>query len=512
MSNEDKESMALLRYQVISPFLAEDPPRGQRYKMIERLADKEWPLADGTGRRFSAETIRRWIRLYKSGGFEGLQDKTRSDVGSTIPPELIEEACRLKKEVPERGIEQIIHIMETMGGCAKGLLKRSTLHRDLQKRGLSGRPKALLQDTQDLSRFAATHANDLSQADMLVGPWLADPERPGKMRRAYLYAFIDDASRLVTAGLFFFKGDLPSLELVMKRSIQRYGRPTKVYYDNGMVFRSRKMKHICAALGVHRLIFTTPYRPQGHGKIEAFNRFCRGRFVAEVKASSIETLEQLNQAFLVWLDRDYNRRVHTELGTSPHQRWMEDTDRIRYVDEKKLHRAFLFQVDRTPDKCGVFSLHGRSYQVDYELAKKKIQVHYDAENLEQVEVFRNGLFKERAQFLQVQPCRPRKKKADESDEKIQGPVTDYLGFLARQHREERNGPVAESPEPFIAMVKDLLDERVFDESLVRKHWERFGPFDLDRVARRLAELLEVHPSTHHVDFYLDKLRPEGEPS
>ena len=58
MSSDDKESMALLRYQVISPFLAEDPPRGQKYKMIERLADKGWPQPDGTSRMFSAETIR----------------------------------------------------------------------------------------------------------------------------------------------------------------------------------------------------------------------------------------------------------------------------------------------------------------------------------------------------------------------------------------------------------------------------------------------------------------------
>ncbi len=194
--------------------------------------------------------------------------------------------------------------METTGKTPKGLVARSTLHRALKARGLSAR-KLKPPEDKDLDRFQADYANDLWQADMLAGPWLPDPARPGKNRRTYMYAFLDDASRLVPYGRFFFKGDLPALELVMKRSIQRFGRPVRVFYDNGMVFRSKKMAQICASLGMHRTIFTTPYRPEGHGKIEAFNRLCRAQFIAELKASPIRTLEDLNRAFLAWLELDY---------------------------------------------------------------------------------------------------------------------------------------------------------------------------------------------------------------
>ena len=85
------------------------------------------------------------------------------------------------------------------------------------------------------------------------------------MRRSYLYAFIDDASRLLLYGRFFFKGDLPALELVFKRALQRYGKPRRVYYDNGMVFKSNHMKLLCAELGIHKPIHTfvpqTPTHP-----------------------------------------------------------------------------------------------------------------------------------------------------------------------------------------------------------------------------------------------------------
>ncbi len=143
--------------------------------------------------------------MYRLGGFEALKDKPRSDRGvRAIPEELIECACKLKLEVPERTIDRIITIMENMQMAPPGLLRRSTLHRALQARGLSAR-KLRIPDDQDLDRWQADYANDLWQADMLQGPWLPDPKRPGKMRRSYLYAFIDDASRLLLYGRFFFK-------------------------------------------------------------------------------------------------------------------------------------------------------------------------------------------------------------------------------------------------------------------------------------------------------------------
>jgi putative transposase len=171
-----------------------------------------------------------------------------------IPEEIIESACKLKLEVPERTIDRIISIMENMQMAPPGLVRRSTLHRALQARGLSAR-KLRIPDDQDLDRWQADYANDLWQADMLQGPWLPDPNRPGKMRRTYLYAFIDDASRLIVCGRFFFKGDLPALELVLKRSLERYGKPARLYYDNAMVFKANHMRVLCAELGIHKPVY-----------------------------------------------------------------------------------------------------------------------------------------------------------------------------------------------------------------------------------------------------------------
>ena len=66
---------ALARYQVISAYLALDPPRGQRRQVLKQLADRSWEGPDGEPFCAAADTIRVWVRRYKKKGLAGLEDK-----------------------------------------------------------------------------------------------------------------------------------------------------------------------------------------------------------------------------------------------------------------------------------------------------------------------------------------------------------------------------------------------------------------------------------------------------
>lgn len=249
--DDDAQAKALVRYQVISAYLALNPNRGQRGPLLEHLAEKVWTDTDGQPFQPAAETIRSWVRRYRKDGLRGLADKERPTRGSSVlTPAVIELACQLKLDVPERSLDRILRILEDTQAVEPGLVRRSTLHRALQRAGLSAR-LARIPDAEDLDRFEAAATNDLWQSDMLVGPWLPDPDEPGKSRRAYLYAFLDDHSRLVLHGRWSFKGDLPALELVFRRSLQKYGVPKRVYYDNGATYRSGHMRQIVAEMGIH---------------------------------------------------------------------------------------------------------------------------------------------------------------------------------------------------------------------------------------------------------------------
>jgi transposase InsO family protein len=504
---------ALWRYQVISAYLAANPPRGERQKMLDYLAAKNWMLASGEVLSVKAETIRYWIRRYRNGGFEALKDKTRSRGQSrAIPAELIDTACRLKREVPERTIDRLIAIMENMQMAPPGMLRRSTLHRALKARDLSAR-KLKIAEHKDLDRFQADYANNLWQSDLLSGPWLPDPQRPGKMRRAHLYAFLDDASRLLLYGRFFFKGDLPALELVFKRALQRYGRPVRVYYDNAKVYRANHMRLICAELGIHRPVYTRPYRPMGHGKIEAFNRYCTTNFIAEVKASAIRRLDQLNEAFFAWIDEEYNLRTHSALGISPKQRWLKDAARIEYLQEEKIRIAFLWREMRTADKTAVITLFNRKYKVSPQLAKKRLQIRYDPERLDQIEIYFDGAFKQRAKLLKVAAHRAPKQLPQPAFEPPLQNRTDYLTWLSEKRKNNlkidsktHQPSTKTTPQLFLNILKARIAAPVFDPQLAAEFYQTYGPFDTQRLKTCLDTLLCSQPKNLHLSFYLNHIK------
>ena len=77
------------------------------------------------------------------------------------------------------------------------------------------------------------------------------------------------------------------------------------------------------------------------------------------------TLKDLNQATCAWLDRDYLRRRHQELATSPLERFRTAKDVGRdSPSSAELKRAFKTQVIRRPRRSdGTVSLAGQRFEL-----------------------------------------------------------------------------------------------------------------------------------------------------
>lgn len=515
---ELRQAKALLRYQIISPYLADNPPRGQRTAYLERLAGKTWVGIDGEPYQAQAETLRKWVRQYRKDGLDGLMDAIRTGQRYALSEKQIEFACQLKREVPERSLERVIEIMEIAKQAKPDEVKRSTLYRHLRAAGLSRAPAQ--PDSQDLGRFEASYANALWQSDMLQGPWLPDPKRPGKMRRASLFAFIDDYSRFLLDGRFSFKEDLPTLELVFRRAIQKCGLPTRVYYDNGQVYRAHHMQQIVAELGICGTIFTKTYRPMGHGKIEAFNRQVRRSFLSELKASTITTVEGLNEAFWAWAER-YNRDPHGQTGQAPLERWKAEPDRFRFAEEEQVRKAFLWSEKRRADKTAMIRLFNVQYEVDAKLAGRSVEVRYDPERLEEIEIWWQGEFRHRTQPFNVGPSRrPKAKTAPAVRADDAPPTVDFLAHLIDERRQRGlHEPTAQQlqqqheHERLAAnlSIQDLLRERldpaVLERATITRFLDRYGPFDLDLATWAVEQAIGRDGRTdHHVHIYLEAIR------
>jgi transposase InsO family protein len=507
---------ALFRYEVIAAYVTAELARGQKQAVLNRLAARTWTDEDGQPIHVAAETIRAWARRYRNHGLAGLVDAERPQRGvHAISPQTLDILVRLKEDVPQRSLERLIQIGEETGLFPKGEVRRSTLHRALRSRGISTRRPSPRPDDHDLDRFEADAPNDLWQSDLVHGPWLPDPARPGKVRKTRFCGYLDDHSRLLLDGRFSFRENQPALELVLRRAMQKHGLPRRYYYDNGGVYRAHHMREIAAQLGVAAVVFTTVRRPMGHGKIEAFNRLLTNAFIAEVQASSIKTLDELNLAFSAWVEPHYNRAIHGETGEQPLLRWQKAMAKIRFAEEETLRRAFLFRETRKPDKAGVFSLFGVEYQVGPALATQNIVVQYDPERRDEVEVFHEGHFRERVRPFAVHTHRRPTRPPEDPDVRAKPrttPVVDWLAHLVRQ-RDQRlqDSPVPPAPiidraaqdHAVLAVLHEQLDPAVVDAPYVLDWLYRHGPIDPDFARQHLTST--TLPRDHHVGLYLDTI-------
>ena len=91
MEKETREKIALKRYQIISPVLAE-PARAQN-EYFRKQAETEHDFPRYGLRKVSVSTMKAWLREYRKGGFDTLKPKCRSDGGR--PRRLDPEALKI---------------------------------------------------------------------------------------------------------------------------------------------------------------------------------------------------------------------------------------------------------------------------------------------------------------------------------------------------------------------------------------------------------------------------------
>jgi len=439
-AQERNTEIALFRYGLISVLLFDPLAAGQLEQALREIAAKIYIIPYSKRTKVSVSSLRRYLQLYNQGGFEALRTGQRSDKGipRAFPPEVLERAIALREEQPARTTLTLVDILEREQELKlERPLNAHTLTSQLRRCGKTRR--LLSQGGRTYQRFEREHTNSLWQGDMLVGPWLPDPYVPGKKRRAYLYCFLDDHSRLVPYGEFFFDEALPRMERVLKVGILRRGVPEALYLDNGRVYVATQFAAACASLGI-RKIQAAPYSPEGKGKIERFFETTRLQFLPEVEVSEITTLADLNESFWAWLELVYHCREHSETGQTPLERYQAGLQQVRPADPEVLRKAFLWREFRKVRKNATLDLQGNTYQVDPSLSGRKLELRFDPFDLSHIELFLDGLpigkasvliqNKQRhisVEHLATQPPEPPRPKSS----------LDYLTALRTQYQEQQ---------------------------------------------------------------------------
>ena len=397
-SDDRRTEIALARYTLILPIVRETCRR-QRHQMRQNIVATIHDFPPGMKGKVSVTTLYRWEKAYRQGGFDALKPQPRQDKECrVISPETLDRAEALKREQPFRSARAIINILEMdrENPIPEKRLAERTLRRQLAKRGATTAQLAAEQQPKTYRRFERNAFGDLWQGDALHGPYLPDPANPDKKRQTFLFAFIDDHTRLVPHAQFYWHEQLPRLEDCFKRAVRRYGAPLAVYVDRGAVYKSKQFDTACATMGVQRIL-ATAYYPEGKGKIERFFGFVRSDFLPELETSDVTSLHQLNQSLLAWLEVVYHRKHHSEIGGTPLERFrLNPNPAARSVDPETLHQAFLHRDGRKVAKTATVSFQGNRNRVPSFLRGKSIELRYDPFDLSRLEIWYQEQFLEMA--------------------------------------------------------------------------------------------------------------------
>jgi len=394
---EDRRTeIALFRYTLILPLVrGQYLPRGKE-RLRQQIATGHYDIPYSSRHTVSTVTLSRWERRYREQGFEGLKPQPRRDQGQprTISPQTLDRAEALKREQPHRSARSVAKILslDQTNPIPEARLASRTLRRHLAQRGATTAQLLAQQRPKPYRRFQRNHFGDLWQGDAMDGPWLPDPANPDQQRQTFLFAFLDDYSRLVSHAQFYWNEQLPRLEDCFKRAILRYGRPLAVYVDQGKVYTSKQFDTICATLGIQRIL-GTPYYPEGRGKIERFFQFVQSDFLPELQHSSVSTLPHLNESLLAWLEVVYHRKLHSETAQAPLERYRQDpAPSTRPLDPTELRYAFLHRDRRKVTKTATFSFRGNRYRVAAYLRGQTLELRYDPFDLTRIEVWFQNSF------------------------------------------------------------------------------------------------------------------------
>lgn len=397
---------ARFRFSVVGRLLAAPPPRGQLRPALQALADTDWthPFT-GDPIRFGYSTIERWYYAALHAGPDTLavlQRRPRKDAG-THPSlsDALANKLRAQHRDHRRWSYQLHHdnlaVLVSRDPSLGRLPSYSTLRRYMRDQGLLRARGRRVPDTEGAERAAERfeqrevrsyemeHVGALFHVDFHVGS-RAILHESGEWRRPQLYSCLDDRSRLVCHLQWYWSESAQTVAHGTLQAFVKRGLPRKFMTDRGSAMLAKEIQAGLECLGVEHTP-TLGYSPYQNAKQEAFWNVVEGRLLPMLEGVEELDLHELNEVTQAWVEQDYNRGVHSELETSPHQRWLEDPRVLRDPPSLERVRESFRRTEARRQRLsdGTVLVAGRRFVVPSEWgAKAQLRVRYAHWDLTQV--------------------------------------------------------------------------------------------------------------------------------
>jgi transposase InsO family protein len=383
MPNEDDpDRWARLRFTIIGQLLAAPPPKGALRGELKALARKSWrhPV-NGTVVRFSFSTLERWYHVarHAQDPVAALRRRIRTDAGTfrKLSAALIQALTSQYQAHPGWTMQlhyDNLRVAAESEPALQPFTSYSTLRRYMKARGYH-RKRSPRREFPG-GRLAEARLEQLEvrsyEAEYAQGLWHADFHHAsrqvltadGGWVTPLLLCFIDDHSRLVCHLQWYLNETAEVLVHGLSQALQKRGLPRALMTDNGAAMQAEEF-----TAGLHDLSIlhetTLPYSPYQNAKQETFWATVEGRLMAMLEGLRELTLEQLNTLTQAWVEQDYHRNLHSEIGTTPLKRFLDAANVGRECpDSQVLRRAFRCTTTRKQRRSdGTISLAGKRFEV-----------------------------------------------------------------------------------------------------------------------------------------------------
>lgn len=381
---------ARLRFSIIGPLLAAPPDHGEVRARIEELAAKAYQHpTTGEVIRFGASTIEKWYYAAKDAAdpVVALARKVPSHAGTypSMPAALAAELEAQYRAHPGWSY-QLHHDNLVALAREKPALgptpSYATTRRYMRHQGwLRHRKKRRLAadalEARETRSFEVSHVHALWHLDFHEGSRRV-LTTAGEWKTAKLLGVLDDRSRLCCHLQWYLDETAETLIHGLAQAIAKRGLPRGLLTDNGSAMIAGETVEGLARLGiVHHT--TLPYSPEQNAKQEVFWAQVEGRLMAMLEGEAELTLALLNQATQAWVEHEYQRHRHDELGTSPLEAALAGPSVVRpSPSSEALRRAFRVETTRAVRRSdGTFTLGAVRFEMPWQyraLARVTIRV------------------------------------------------------------------------------------------------------------------------------------------
>lgn len=381
-NEEDLDRWARLRFAIIGPLLAAPPKAGELRKALQALANKCWTHpVNGTGVRFSFATVERWFYAARRANdpVAALRRSPREDAGRfrRLSAALIQALEAQYRTHPSWTVQLHYDNLVALGeeesalrplpsyGTLRRYMKAQGLHRRrLPKRDTPGARQARERlELREVRSYEIAYVHGLWHADFHHGS-RAVLTPSGGWVKPLLLCFIDDHSRLVCHLQWYLHEGAEELVHGLSQALQKRALPRALMTDNGSAMKADEF-----TAGLHELSIlhetTLAYSPYQNAKQETFWATLEGRLMAMLEGVRELTLERLNAITQAWVEQEYNRRHHSEIGTTPLRRFL-DAPQVGRVcpNSQALRQAFRCTVKRKQRRSdGTISLEGKRFEI-----------------------------------------------------------------------------------------------------------------------------------------------------